>query len=355
MARPVSITRAQYLRLVQFFREHPADYSKVAKLAGVKYNIARRAWLEGWPSIEWAHPIAEVVGDETRLAEVLAEKVLRVVFDEEQETPKPAKKDQPLTKRQRRQKGILDKAKREKEEAATSARVETEGLTNKIASVILETDDAITAGLASAYATRVKASELASITIGQMAQSTLFASFKPLAEVSQGLMLETAQAVEGIRQRLQADSEEGRGLGADVAAAEIGLATLEKVVTLGERMVNMTGNLMKLWRLHNDKPTGIVEHRARDVSAEEVQEKARAMLRGLKMIEAQPFSGYWNNGEHADTAATPPPARSHTTTVIDVEASPAEPPPAEPGPPTDAADAVHRAAEAAGLSVESDG
>lgn len=68
------ITKDQYDKLVEAYRDKPQVYTHAAKAAGVDHRTARRAWLEGWDRPGWARPIAAVLKEEqTRIRAKLAE------------------------------------------------------------------------------------------------------------------------------------------------------------------------------------------------------------------------------------------------------------------------------------------
>lgn len=59
-----SITKELYDKMVDAFREHGEDFSKVSKTAGVNWRTARKAWETGWshmPSRPWATAIRDTI------------------------------------------------------------------------------------------------------------------------------------------------------------------------------------------------------------------------------------------------------------------------------------------------------
>lgn len=70
------ITPEVYGKLVGFYREHPAEFTEAGKFIGRPAAFAKRAYLEGWPSLPWAAPIAHVLEEEHKNALAIATRQL---------------------------------------------------------------------------------------------------------------------------------------------------------------------------------------------------------------------------------------------------------------------------------------
>lgn len=107
----VRFTRTQYLKLVEYFREHGEDsFAEAGRRAGCLPKTARRAMYEGWPSrVPPMLPIEEVLRGEAAAARAERAKVLREVAQRETAAQKDAHDDGVRT---RVQEGLLVQASR---------------------------------------------------------------------------------------------------------------------------------------------------------------------------------------------------------------------------------------------------
>lgn len=71
MARRV-ITREFYDSLVEAYAAHPDNSAAAARAVGCDPRTAKRGWMLGWPSYEWARPIKDVIAEQQEAARALA-------------------------------------------------------------------------------------------------------------------------------------------------------------------------------------------------------------------------------------------------------------------------------------------
>lgn len=69
-----ALTPELYEKLLDAFRESPANYARAAGLAGCAWRTAKTAWHEGWARKPYARPIRDVLDEERDAARALRQK-----------------------------------------------------------------------------------------------------------------------------------------------------------------------------------------------------------------------------------------------------------------------------------------
>ena len=288
------IDKATYLCLVEAFRRHGTNWSRVAKEADVSRKTAKRGystgWLERW---EWARPIASVLADGAEELRAALSATVQAELDAERQARPKARKRAVEHKVAKQQAALADaEVRRRADTVAEVQRAESEAdeLRRHIAEQALRERDEAARARATKEATeeaeREKARQQALEARTQEAQLVRLARGAAIGTLGGTMRLMPGLAK--LADQLRAAIDAGQ-IPIDKAASTIGqISRTVKDATLAAQVV------IELERLHVGAPQAIIGVVQHEISVDEavsaVQEAEAAVQRARQLglvVESQ--------------------------------------------------------------------